>query len=227
MLAYIDWHEVLPRTERLLRPGGRVGVLTSVTTSVPQFYQLFDRFRGSVEPVWKLYKHNRRDIPETWQMFRQLRETFAEPLHRRSRFRGRRCSALARAASSAPTPGRRPSASGSNPATRAVYWIRDSGYATHPALDHVGPTACGSSRTCSPPAWRPSARKRASRSTSSSVRRRRGSRDARALTLMLPFKLLFHPAFTVDLGAHVFPAQKYRLVHERLLATGRARPATS
>jgi acetoin utilization deacetylase AcuC-like enzyme len=39
---------------------------------------------------------------------------------------------------------------------------------------------------------------------------------------LLPFKLLFHPAFTVDLGAHVFPAQKYRLVRERLLAEGLA-----
>ena len=39
---------------------------------------------------------------------------------------------------------------------------------------------------------------------------------------MLPFRLLFHPAFTVDLGPHVFPAQKYRLVRDRLLETGLA-----
>jgi acetoin utilization deacetylase AcuC-like enzyme len=39
---------------------------------------------------------------------------------------------------------------------------------------------------------------------------------------MLPFKLLFHSGFTVDLGPHVFPAQKYRLVRERLLASGLA-----
>lgn len=51
---------------------------------------------------------------------------------------------------------------------------------------------------------------------------------------MLPFRLLFHPAFTVDLGPHVFPAHKYRLVRDRLLETGVAdhgdfvtpRPAT-
>jgi acetoin utilization deacetylase AcuC-like enzyme len=51
---------------------------------------------------------------------------------------------------------------------------------------------------------------------------------------MLPFRLVFHPAFTVDLGRHVFPAQKYRLVRDRLLETGLAdhgdfvtpRPAT-
>ncbi len=39
---------------------------------------------------------------------------------------------------------------------------------------------------------------------------------------MLPFKLFFHPGFTVDLGPHVFPAQKYRLVRDRLLETGLA-----
>ena len=32
--------------------------------------------------------------------------------------------------------------------------------------------------------------------------------------------MLSHPGFTVDLGPHVFPAQKYRLVRERLLETG-------
>jgi acetoin utilization deacetylase AcuC-like enzyme len=37
---------------------------------------------------------------------------------------------------------------------------------------------------------------------------------------VLPFKLLFDSRFTVDLGAHVFPARKYQLVRERLLATG-------
>jgi acetoin utilization deacetylase AcuC-like enzyme len=41
---------------------------------------------------------------------------------------------------------------------------------------------------------------------------------------VLPFKLLFHPGFTVDLGPHVFPAQKYRLVRERLLQDGLAAP---
>lgn len=37
---------------------------------------------------------------------------------------------------------------------------------------------------------------------------------------MLPFKLLFHAGFNVDLGPHVFPAFKYRLIHERLLEAG-------
>ena len=41
---------------------------------------------------------------------------------------------------------------------------------------------------------------------------------------MLPFRVLFHPEFTVDLGPHVFPAQKYRLVHDALLEAGIASP---
>ena len=142
VLAYIDWRAVLPRTGRLLRAGGRVGVLTSVTSSVPQFYQLYDRFRGSFEPVWKLYKHNRRDIPETWRMFRTLRETFAD---------GR----FIAVPDSADTVARLLAAGGLVAADKwtvtirlwfesgaaAVHWIRNTGYAAHPALDHVGPRA--------------------------------------------------------------------------------------
>jgi acetoin utilization deacetylase AcuC-like enzyme len=39
---------------------------------------------------------------------------------------------------------------------------------------------------------------------------------------VLPFKLLYDSRFTVDLGPHVFPARKYDLVRERLLASGLA-----
>jgi acetoin utilization deacetylase AcuC-like enzyme len=39
---------------------------------------------------------------------------------------------------------------------------------------------------------------------------------------MLPFSLVYHDGFYLPLGAHVFPGEKYRLVHERLLATGAA-----
>jgi acetoin utilization deacetylase AcuC-like enzyme len=39
---------------------------------------------------------------------------------------------------------------------------------------------------------------------------------------MLPFSLVYHDGFYLPLGAHVFPGEKYRLVHERLLTTGAA-----
>ncbi len=42
---------------------------------------------------------------------------------------------------------------------------------------------------------------------------------------MLPFKLVYHRGYNLDLGAHVFPAHKYRLVHDALLAGGIAEAA--
>src|SRR4051812_34269553 len=39
---------------------------------------------------------------------------------------------------------------------------------------------------------------------------------------MLAFKLVYSDGYFLPIGAHVFPAQKYRLVHERLLATSAA-----
>lgn len=41
---------------------------------------------------------------------------------------------------------------------------------------------------------------------------------------MLPFKLIYHEGYDLNLGGHVFPSQKYRLVRERLLAEKFAAP---
>jgi acetoin utilization deacetylase AcuC-like enzyme len=41
---------------------------------------------------------------------------------------------------------------------------------------------------------------------------------------LLPFKLIYHEGYDLNLGAHVFPSQKYRLIHDRLLADGVAAP---
>jgi acetoin utilization deacetylase AcuC-like enzyme len=37
---------------------------------------------------------------------------------------------------------------------------------------------------------------------------------------MLPFKLIYSDGYYLPIGAHVFPAKKYRLVHDHLLASG-------
>jgi acetoin utilization deacetylase AcuC-like enzyme len=42
---------------------------------------------------------------------------------------------------------------------------------------------------------------------------------------MLPFKLVYHPGYDPNLGKHVFPSQKYRLICKRLLADAFAAPA--
>jgi ubiquinone/menaquinone biosynthesis C-methylase UbiE len=78
-LAYLDWREVLPRIGRMLRPGGRVGLLTSLTSSIPQFSELYYRFRKSPGPAWRLFQHTRGSLGQTWRIYRQLRQAFGEP----------------------------------------------------------------------------------------------------------------------------------------------------
>jgi acetoin utilization deacetylase AcuC-like enzyme len=41
---------------------------------------------------------------------------------------------------------------------------------------------------------------------------------------MLPFKLIYSDNYYLPIGQHVFPAQKYRLIHQRLLDDGVATP---
>jgi len=41
---------------------------------------------------------------------------------------------------------------------------------------------------------------------------------------MLPFKLIYDGRYDLNLGAHVFPSQKYRLIHDQLLSDGIAKP---
>jgi acetoin utilization deacetylase AcuC-like enzyme len=41
---------------------------------------------------------------------------------------------------------------------------------------------------------------------------------------MLPFKLIYSEEYDLNLGAHVFPSRKYRMIHDRLLADGSATP---
>jgi acetoin utilization deacetylase AcuC-like enzyme len=42
---------------------------------------------------------------------------------------------------------------------------------------------------------------------------------------MLPFKLIYSDAYFLPIGPHVFPAEKYRRVHDKLIETGIADPA--
>jgi acetoin utilization deacetylase AcuC-like enzyme len=41
---------------------------------------------------------------------------------------------------------------------------------------------------------------------------------------LLPFKLVYHDGYDLNLGAHVFPSQKYRLIRDRLVSDGFAGP---
>jgi acetoin utilization deacetylase AcuC-like enzyme len=42
---------------------------------------------------------------------------------------------------------------------------------------------------------------------------------------VLPFKLVYHSGYNLDLGTHVFPARKYRLIRDGLVGDGIADPA--
>jgi ubiquinone/menaquinone biosynthesis C-methylase UbiE len=48
-LAYLDWQQVLPSMGRLLRSGGRLGLLTSLATSAPQALTTYHRLATSME----------------------------------------------------------------------------------------------------------------------------------------------------------------------------------
>jgi acetoin utilization deacetylase AcuC-like enzyme len=41
---------------------------------------------------------------------------------------------------------------------------------------------------------------------------------------VLPFKLVYHDGYDLNLGAHVFPSRKFRMIRDRLLADGFAGP---
>src|SRR5277367_4290186 len=40
------------------------------------------------------------------------------------------------------------------------------------------------------------------------------------ISSMLPFKVIYHPQYDLDLGPHVFPSEKFRLIRDSLLAEG-------
>src|SRR5437762_5791286 len=42
----------------------------------------------------------------------------------------------------------------------------------------------------------------------------------RTLVVMLPFRLIYSDDYYLPIGAHVFPAQKYRMVYKHLLESG-------
>src|SRR5215472_5551266 len=42
---------------------------------------------------------------------------------------------------------------------------------------------------------------------------------------MLPFKLVYSDDYYLPIGAHVFPAAKYRLIYKQLLESGIAEPS--
>src|ERR1700688_140339 len=45
-------------------------------------------------------------------------------------------------------------------------------------------------------------------------------RPSRLIYPMLPFKVIYHPQYDLDLGPHVFPSEKFRLIRDALVSEG-------
>ena len=142
VLAYLDWKAVLPGIGRILRRGGRFGLLTSLSGSIPQFYELYRRFRKSPEPAWKLFQHTRRDLGATWRIYRQLKDSFGEPSF--ITVPESPAQVIERLEQGGLTGVESWTASSRMwfPSGReAVRWMDVSGYVTHSGMQHLGPTA--------------------------------------------------------------------------------------
>jgi SAM-dependent methyltransferase len=141
-LTYLDWKGVLPCIGRLLPPGGRVGLLSSLAGSLPQLADLYNRFRKSPEPAWKLFKHTRRSLPETWRIYRQLKDAFGEPgfitVPESPQEIAERLAAGGMAATDSWQETIR---LWFDSGTEAVAWMMGSGCASHGGVDHLGPRA--------------------------------------------------------------------------------------
>jgi ubiquinone/menaquinone biosynthesis C-methylase UbiE len=142
VLAYLDWKAVLPGIGRILRKGGRFGLLTSLSGSIPQFYELYRRFRKSPEPAWKLFQHTRRDLGATWRIYRQLKDSFGDfnfiPVPETP---GQVIERLEKGGLTGIESWTESSRMWFPSGREAVQWMDVSGYVTHSGMQHLGPTA--------------------------------------------------------------------------------------
>lgn len=51
VLAYVDWKAMLPAIGRIVRRGGRVGILTSTSASIPQAFEVYAEWMQGFGPV--------------------------------------------------------------------------------------------------------------------------------------------------------------------------------
>ena len=114
VLAYLDWANVLPRIGRIVRPGGRVAILTSLSNALPQLWKVWDQLTGGALPMTApvpdtneqiaalLAKGGLGTVYGSWEY--QIRLWFDDGM-------------------------------------QAMAWMKESGYGTHPALQFMTPEA--------------------------------------------------------------------------------------
>jgi SAM-dependent methyltransferase len=117
MLAYVDFEKVVPSMGRVVRRGGRVAVLTSLSSTIPQAHQLYSMF---MESFGAAASEMESPVPDTEENVVQLLEKGG-----------------LRAVDSWTERIRLWFDNG----MQAAHWMRESGYATHPSLGPVSPEA--------------------------------------------------------------------------------------
>ena len=75
-LTYLDWHALVPRLPGLLRPGGRIGIATSLAGSLDQLQLLRQSFVRSPETAVRLFGYSGLSLSRSWRIFRALRAHF-------------------------------------------------------------------------------------------------------------------------------------------------------
>lgn len=78
-LTYFDWHTLVPLLPALLKPGGRLGIVTSTADSLTQVQNLYRRFVRSPHPAVRLFGHTGMSLRKSWHIFQQLRMHFSRP----------------------------------------------------------------------------------------------------------------------------------------------------
>ena len=78
-LTYFDWNTVLPRVVRLLRPGGRLGLVTNLADSLVQLQQAYRDLVRSPRPAYLLYRESGGNLIDTWRRYRAIRARFGTP----------------------------------------------------------------------------------------------------------------------------------------------------
>lgn len=114
LLAYLDWAATIPRFARIIRPGGRVGILTSLSDALPQLWKVWDKMTGGQLPLTApvpdsldqiaglLEKGGMTAVETQWKV--EIRLWF-------------------------------------DTGYQAMVWMKESGYGTHPALQHMDAAA--------------------------------------------------------------------------------------
>ena len=78
-LTYFDWKAVLPGVTLLLRPGGRLGIVTNLGDSLVQVQSVYRRLARSPRPIYLLYRESGGNLVDTWRRYRAIRAHFATP----------------------------------------------------------------------------------------------------------------------------------------------------